>query len=442
MADDLPPPATAAQQFTTPASPAATEERCLRRQDTKRRRSIQQKDEEGCCTSSMAATADDNLQPINKRFKAESPGEARSKDSTPVENELARYQPASDGTNYWDRMPDELVLKVFSFLYEYDIATLSAVSRRFYAVSNDLNLWRTLYQQAFEYTVPLFHLDNGKFEFRDVKRCRDHNPWKESFRQLRFGVHVRPRKNHIYEGLKGRNLKQFDRLEQALIFLEAEPTREKLIFLHSGTYFPEPIIIKSPVQIIGAAAGSPGTEINRNVIIENTEDTTICFMEGSAGAYVGYTTLRFNPEKKSGAPGGPQHQTHYALCITDATTVTVDRCRINSTSDVGAALCVKKGAEPKVRHCSVTDCENVGIYITDNASGHFEDCEIARNCLAGVWVKNHANPFFKKCHIHHGKDVGIFTFEYGMGYFEKCNIHSNRISGIEVKNHANPTVLR
>ena len=65
----------------------------------RRRRSIQQKDEEGCCTSSMAATADDvgefikfekkqhalssmiqNLQPINKRFKAESPGEARSKE--------------------------------------------------------------------------------------------------------------------------------------------------------------------------------------------------------------------------------------------------------------------------------------------------------------------------------------------------------------------------
>lgn len=112
-----------------------------------------------------------------------------------------------------------------------------------------------------------------------------------------------------------------------------------------------------------SAAGNPGTEINRNVIIENTEDTTICLMEGSAGAYVGYVTLRFNPEKKSGAPGGPQHQTHYALCvrkddsshsdefclqITDATTVTIDRCRINSTSDVGAALCVKKGAEPKV----------------------------------------------------------------------------------------------
>lgn len=58
------------------------------------------------------------------------------------------------------------------------------------------------------------------------------------------------------------------------------------------------------------------------------------------------------------------------------------------------------------------DCENVGIYITDGACGHFEECEIARNNLAGVWVKNQANPVFRRCTIHHGRDVGIFTFEY------------------------------
>lgn len=35
---------------------------------------------------------------------------------------------------------------------------------------------------------------------------------------------------------------------------------------------------------------------------------------------------------------------------------------------VGAAVCVTgKGAEPIVRHCDISDCENVGLYITDNA---------------------------------------------------------------------------
>ena len=99
----------------------------------------------------------------------------------------------------------------------------------------------------------------------------------------------------------------------------------------------------------------------------------------------------------------------------------VDHCIIHSTSYVGAAFCgnliltytciihayifinfqVKNGADPKVKHCLVSDCENVGIFICDNAKGRFEDCEIARNNLAGIWVKNHANPIFKRCKSFH-----------------------------------------
>lgn len=35
---------------------------------------------------------------------------------------------------------------------------------------------------------------------------------------------------------------------------------------------------------------------------------------------------------------------------------------------VGAAVCVTgRGAEPIIKHCDISDCENVGLYITDNA---------------------------------------------------------------------------
>lgn len=45
--------------------------------------------------------------------------------------------------------------------------------------------------------------------------------------------------------------------------------------------------------------------------------------------------------------------------------------------------------------------------------GKFEDNEISRNALAGVWVKNHSMPIMRRNHIHHGRDVGIFTFDNG-----------------------------
>lgn len=82
---------------------------------------------------------------------------------------------------------------------------------------------------------------------------------------------------------------------------------------------------------------------------------------------------------------------------------------------VGAAVCVSGvGANPLIRHCDISDCENVGLYVTDYAQGTYEHNEISRNALAGIWVKNFASPIMRENHIHHGRDVGIFTFDNGM----------------------------
>lgn len=81
---------------------------------------------------------------------------------------------------------------------------------------------------------------------------------------------------------------------------------------------------------------------------------------------------------------------------------------------VGAAVSVSGvAASPTVRHCIISDCENVGLIITDHAQGTYLDNEISRNSLAGVWVKNHANPIMRRNHIHHGRDVGVFCFDNG-----------------------------
>lgn len=35
---------------------------------------------------------------------------------------------------------------------------------------------------------------------------------------------------------------------------------------------------------------------------------------------------------------------------------------------VGSAVCVSgQGACPTIKHCNISDCENVGLYITDHA---------------------------------------------------------------------------
>ncbi|KAF8385431.1 dre-1 [Pristionchus pacificus] len=421
-------PTYAAEESLTPSDAS------LRKYVLRKRRSFQIKDEEEICASTLAATAEESEIPACKRLKSaiDSPVEAtKCASDAPGEAKV----PPIEEENIISRLPEELVHKVFSYLNEKELNNCSAVNHQFYKTANSQRVWKNLFQSTFEYSIPMYHPQSGKFELREPQRWKGANPWKESFKMLRHGVHVRPGCSSFYEG---RDMLHFEKIEQALLHVNAQSTNEKLIFVHTGHYTPDPLVITTDVQMIGA---SSGFVIPTKVVIQNRQDTTMSLMEGSAGAYVGFMSILFTPEVNP-LPN-PTHQAHYAVMVSDEASPVIDRCLIQSSSSVGAALCVKKqNANPKVRHCKIADCENVGVYITDGATGCFEDCEIARNALAGVWVKNQANPFFRRCHIHSGRDVGIFTFEYGMGFFEKCNIHSNRISGIEVKQHANPTVVR
>ncbi|EGT47054.1 CBN-DRE-1 protein [Caenorhabditis brenneri] len=427
-----------------------------------------------CCTKDedlfpiTAATADETPQPTMKKFKLESvsPGEARKDFS--IEDEPVKVESKTESANNTDqedhinRLPDELLLKVFSFLPDKSLLACCSVSYRFHQVSNSQEVWKELYLSLYDYRMPLSHPAHGQFEFGEQVPIRggNYNPWKESHRQLHNGVHVmkEPRSN-----CRAVKYRCFDQIEKAQAFLEEDEYREKLIFLHTGVHEPiDTILINTDVQIIGA---SDSGDITSSVILEGTKNTTVTFTDGSANAYFGFITVRFraDPTIRQQQPQmiqqGQQQMTHfYSILVTDKDAMPyIERCDITSKVGNGAAICVKKNAAPKVnfiifdlskilylqfKYCTVLDCENVGIYITEHATGHFEHCEIARNTLAGIWVKNHANPYFRKCQIHSGKDVGVFTFEHGQGYFERCNIHSNRISGIEVKNSANPVVIR
>ncbi|XP_014663279.1 PREDICTED: F-box only protein 11-like [Priapulus caudatus] len=333
-------------------------------------------------------------------------------------------------------LPDEVILNIFSYLLEQDLCRVSQVCKRFNTVANDSELWKTLYQSVFEYDLPLMNPKPCKFEFIQPDESEYENPWKGSFKSLYRGLHVRPGFHAKYEEAperyKGRHISFFETIEAA--FNDSEDMKHPLVFIHKGMYSGEWLIIDTNVQLIGAAPGN----VAEHVILERQSESTIMFVEGANQAYLGYVTLKFCPDVTSSVP---PHK-HYCLEVTENCSPVVDHCVIRSTSVVGAAVCVSGvGADPVIKHCDVSDCENVGLYVTDYAQGTYEDNEISRNALAGVWVKNHANPIMRRNHIHHGRDVGIFTFENGQGYFEANDIHNNRIAGFEVKAGANPTVV-
>lgn len=341
-------------------------------------------------------------------------------------------------------LPDEVILSIFSHLFELDLCRVAQVCKRFQAIASDCELWKTLYQDIFEYDLPLVMKDGMRFEFMQPEEFDCPNPWRQSLKQHYPGSHIRPGYRGRYvkqsDRLRGRNITFFDTIEQAVTFSAiaaknkpVERGSSSMIFLHTGSYRPEGLVISSDISFIGAAAGN----VAESVIIEQDTLTTVSFVDGAKHAYLGYVTVKFSPENST------IHQKHYCLEICDNSSPTIEHCTIRSSSAVGAAVCVAGAeAEPTIRFCDISNCENVGLYVTDHARGIYEELEISRNALAGVWVKNFANPIMRRNHIHHGRDVGVFTFDNGQGYFESNNIHNNRIAGFEVKAGANPTVVR
>ncbi|KAK2727647.1 F-box only protein 11-like [Artemia franciscana] len=341
-----------------------------------------------------------------------------------------------DGSHYLQyELPDEVIYCIFGYLLEEDLCEVSKVCKRFNTIANDTELWKNLYQRVFEYDMPLLYSGPTKFEFVNPEEWYS-NPWKESFKQLSSGVHVRPGYQAMVEAepekYKGTNITYFDSIQSAMDL--SDEVDNLLIFVHKGIYRGEFLVIESNVQLIGAAPGN----IAENVIIERSSESAIVFVEGAKTGYLGYVTLKFSPEMGFNVP----HHKHYALEICENCSPTIDHCIIRSTSVVGAAVCVSGvNAEPTIKYCDISQCENVGLYITDHAQGIYEGNEISGNALAGIWVKNHANPIMRRNHIHHGRDVGIFTFDNGLGFFEENDIHNNRIAGFEVKAEADPTVV-
>uniref|UniRef100_A0A914PKL9 F-box domain-containing protein n=1 Tax=Panagrolaimus davidi TaxID=227884 RepID=A0A914PKL9_9BILA len=165
-----------------------------RRYALRRRRSYPKDDDDGSCKSTMAATADEALfEPSTKTLKPDSPGEARNLallDSTTLESTSASSSkiPSTNldiKISYFDLLSEEIILEIFLKMFEKDLYNLSLVNKRFHRLANDTKLWKRLYEETFEYAIPLQRLQPCRFDFRPPQRWRSYlNPWFESFRQL------------------------------------------------------------------------------------------------------------------------------------------------------------------------------------------------------------------------------------------------------------------
>ena len=188
-------------------------------------------------------------------------------------------------------LPDEVLLKIFSYLLEFDLCTVGQVCKRFHTIANDTELWKNVYQNVYEYDLPMVNPESKVYEFIQPYESEQENPWKESFKMLYRALHVRLGYHEEYENhperYRGRNILFFNTIDAAYNYAEEEVVNP-LILIHSGLYLGEFLVVDYNVTMLGAAPGN----VADHVIIERQSESTIMFGEGARDAYLGYVTLK------------------------------------------------------------------------------------------------------------------------------------------------------
>ena len=233
-------------------------------------------------------------------------------------------------------LSDEVLLIIFSFLYEKDLSRVAQVCKRFHIIATDTELWKRLYQGLFEYDIPLLHPAPGQFKFVKPEDSEYDNPWKESLKQLYHGVHVKPRQT-VWDS--GRSVTVADTIPRALGY--AKENEKPLVLVHQGLYKSDQVILESNVNLIGAAPGN----VAEHVIIEHDRESSVVIGPNSYNCYIGHVTIRYIPPEGTENNQGPKH---YSLEVQEKTSPIVEHCIIRSRSHCEyflphrTALCLRK----------------------------------------------------------------------------------------------------
>ncbi|XP_057303368.1 F-box only protein 11-like isoform X1 [Hydractinia symbiolongicarpus] len=334
-----------------------------------------------------------------------------------------------DSTGYMQRLiPDEVLLKICSFSAAKDLAHLACTCKRLQELCRDESLWKRLYHLSYQLEYPLQKSPtNNLYELVNIISGpgRPEISWRKYYPLLNKAEHV-CQDERLVLCLQNLGRKCYQSIQEAV------DNSSGLVIIHSGTY-KESLEINKPVTLLGA--GVPGGK--HEVHLTHTNETIMKFSQGGSKSHIAF--VRFSVQRTE--PNTSARCNCIEIC--NDSSPTIQDCHITSKSSCAAAVHIHgAGSSPKILRCKITECENVGLFISEGAQGTYEDNDICANRLAGIWVKSGANPIMKRNEVHHGKDAGFFIFDGGMGYYEENDVHSNRIAGIEVRSGANPTVVR
>ncbi|RVE54326.1 hypothetical protein evm_001153 [Chilo suppressalis] len=316
-------------------------------------------------------------------------------------------------------LPDEVLLCILSHLTERDLCRVAQVCKRFNTIANDTELWKSLYQSVFEYDTPLMHPAPCQFEFVPADECEADNPWKESFRQLYYGIHVRPN----YRPKKDSRIKHFNTIRG---YFEANDIHNNRIAGFEVKAGANPTVVHCEIHH-GQTGGIYVHESGLGQFIDNKIHSN-----NFAGVWItsnSNPTIRRN-EIYNGHQGG--------VYIFGEGRGLIEHNNIYGNALAG--IQIRTNSDPIVRHNKIHHGQHGGIYVHEKGQGLIEENEVYANTLAGVWITTGSTPVLRRNRIHSGKQVGVYFYDNGHGKLEDNDIFNHLYSGVQIRTGSNPVI--
>ena len=197
-------------------------------------------------------------------------------------------------------------------------------------------------------------------------------------------------------------------------------------------------------------------EISSCDIYEN-EGNGIIIQDNASGTYDG-CFIHGNKKTGEGYPGVVvegcsyprfnncrvyEHLSH-GIWIKEKALGMYENCEVYENEGVG--IKIVDSANPEISSCDIYENGENGIVIADSVSGTYDGCSIHGNGrtgknFPGVVVKGQANPEFKKCEIYSHLSDGIWIKDQASGTYRNCNISYNDGKEICDDSSSNPKII-
>jgi F-box protein 11 len=126
------------------------------------------------------------------------------------------------------------------------------------------------------------------------------------------------------------------------------------------------------------------------------------------------------------------------LLISEQAQGNIEHCVIRNNNRAGIIITQK--SHPTLRACTISENRTVGILVYDHGEGQILQCDIFANTVAAVEIRQGGNPLIQGCTLHKETGKGILIWEHGQGRIEDCDIANNILAGIEIRTGGNPVV--